>query len=142
MLNKRSLFVVLSGMFFTIISYNRSQSVYIGDNVLMASKIYISDCTHGFYNGDHRDSSPNQAPQEREYSMAPVHIGNNVWIGESVTILPGVTIGVGSIIGANCVVTKSIPKNVIAVGNPARIIKKFNFNKERWEIFNKNENEA
>jgi acetyltransferase-like isoleucine patch superfamily enzyme len=51
-------------------------------------------------------------------------IEDNVWIGESVVILPGVTIGKNSIIGANAVVTKSIPENSIAGGNPARIIKK------------------
>lgn len=53
----------------------------------------------------------------------PVTIGNNVWLGGSVTITPGVTIGDNSIIGAGSVVTKDIPANVIAVGNPCRVIK-------------------
>ena len=53
----------------------------------------------------------------------PITIGNNVWIGGSVTILPGVTIGNNSVIGAGAVVTKNIPDNVVAGGNPAKIIK-------------------
>lgn len=54
---------------------------------------------------------------------APVSIGNNVWIGGGSIILPGVTIGDGTTIGAGSVVTKSIPSNVLAVGNPCRIIR-------------------
>ncbi len=107
--------------------------VFIGNNVLMASKIYISDCTHGFYNETSKDSSPEQIPNAREYNMAPVHIEDNVWIGESVSILPGVTIGKGTIIGANSVVTKNIPDNCIAVGVPAKVVKKYNFEKKIWE---------
>lgn len=54
----------------------------------------------------------------------PVTIGNNVWLGGSVTICPGVTIGDNSVIGAGSVVTKNIPANVVAVGNPCHVIKK------------------
>ncbi len=54
---------------------------------------------------------------------APITLGNNVWLGGNVTVLPGVTIGENTIVGAGSVVTKSLPANVIAVGNPARIIK-------------------
>ena len=108
------------------------KSVIIGDNVLMASKIYISDCTHGSYKGDDSDTLPDEPPISREYSVSPVHIKDNVWIGESVSILPGVVIGKGSIVGANSVVTKSIPDYCIAFGNPARIVKKFDFDKRIW----------
>ena len=107
--------------------------VFIGNNVLMASKIYISDCTHGFYEGSSKDSSPEQIPNAREFNMAPVHIEDNVWIGESVSILPGVTIGKGAIIGANSVVTKNIPSDCIAVGVPAKVVKEYNFEKKIWE---------
>jgi len=117
------------------------KSVIIGDNVLMASKIYISDCTHGFY-GKNGNSSPEEIPVLRDYDINPVEISDNVWIGESVSILPGVVIGKGAIIGANSVVTKSIQEYSIAVGNPARVIKKFNFINKRWEILNYTENEG
>ena len=53
----------------------------------------------------------------------PITVGNNVWIGADVTILPGVTIGKGSVIGAKSLVTKDIPANVIAAGNPCKVIR-------------------
>ena len=109
------------------------ENVYIGNNVLLASKIYISDCSHGSYDGNEQDSSPNTFPIDRNYKTSPVIILDNVWIGESVSILPGVTIGENAIIGANSVVTKNIPANSIAVGNPARLIKKYNFDTKIWE---------
>ena len=58
-----------------------------------------------------------------EYAF-PVKVGNNVWIGGNVTVLPGISIGDGSVIGAGSVVTKDIPENVIAAGNPCRVIRK------------------
>ena len=62
--------------------------------------------------------------REKGYERAlPVKIGDKVWIGGGVTILPGVTIGDNSVIGAGSVVTKDIPANVVAAGNPCRIIK-------------------
>ena len=110
-----------------------AKSVEIGDNVLMASKIYISDCSHGSYLGDSNDSSPLTSPIDRPLSVKPVKIENNVWLGEYVSVLPGVTIGQGTIVGANSVVSKSLPPNVIAVGSPAKPIKKFNFETNQWE---------
>ena len=109
-------------------------SVIIGDNVLLASKIYISDCLHGNYSGDEGHSHPETTPNSRAFSSKKVVIKDNVWIGEFVTVLPGVTIGKGCVIGANAVVSKSLPDYVIAVGNPAKPIKSFNFKTERWEL--------
>lgn len=109
--------------------------VEIGDNVLMASKIYISDCTHGSYAGDEFDSHPDSIPKERNMFSKPVIIEDNVWLGEFVSVLPGVTIGRGTIVGANSVVSKSLPEYVIAVGIPAKPIKKFNFQSQKWEKY-------
>jgi acetyltransferase-like isoleucine patch superfamily enzyme len=109
------------------------QSVVIGNNVLIASKVYISDISHGSYKGDSDDSAPEVDPQKRKLISNPVLIDEKVWIGESVSILPGVRIGKASIIGANSVVTKDIPDYCIAAGNPAKVIKKYNFNTRHWE---------
>ena len=108
------------------------ENVHIGDNVLMASKIFISDTSHGQYSKNSQ-ISPKISPNNRPLVTTPVSIGDNVWIGENVCILPGVKIGDGCIIGANSTVNKKIPKNTIAVGNPARVIKKFNNKKNFWE---------
>lgn len=109
------------------------ERVSIGNNVLIASKVYISDCTHGSYGGDINDSSPLLAPSARQIHTKPVIISDNVWIGEFVSILPGVTIGKGAIIGTMSVVSKSIPEYSIAVGSPAKVIKTYNFNTKQWE---------
>ena len=109
------------------------KSIIIGNNVLMASKIYISDCQHGYYDGSFNDSSPLIDPKKRKYKKENIVIEENVWIGEFVSILPGVTIGSGSIIGANSVVNSNIPKNSIAVGSPARVIKKYDLNDKQWK---------
>lgn len=111
------------------------ESVTIGNNCLLASKIYISDISHGVYSGAGTHSSPSELARDRILHTSPVSIGDNVWIGESVSILPGVQIGDNCIIGANSVVNKSIPDNCIAVGAPARIIKKYDFNSEQWVVY-------
>ena len=109
------------------------KSVLIGNNVLIASKVYISDCSHGSYAGDENDSNPNSIPSERPLFAKPVFISDNVWLGEFVSVLPGVTIGKGTIVGANSVVSKNLPDYVIAVGIPAKPIKKFNFETQKWQ---------
>lgn len=109
------------------------EQVRIGNNVLMASHIYISDNSHGFYKGE-LQSSPEEPPILRSYYVAPVEIEDNVWIGEGVVIMPGVTIGRGCIIGANSTVTKSVPPYCIAVGQPAKVIKKYDFSINKWVL--------
>lgn len=106
-------------------------SIIIGDNVLMASKIYISDHNHGSYDeliSDH----PMSIPMDRKAICKPVIIGDNVWLGESVCVLPGVTIGEGCVVGALSVVTKSIPPYSIAVGSPAKVVKEYDFEINKW----------
>ena len=94
--------------------------VVIGDNVLMASRIYISDHFHGEINAAALSLPPMRRPL---YTKGPVIIEENVWIGEGVCIMPGVTIGANAIIGANAVVTKDVPANAVVGGNPARVIR-------------------
>lgn len=109
------------------------EKVKIGNNVLIAGKVFITDLEHGSYIGNEYDSNPCSIVKDRQLSSKAVIIEDNVWIGEHVSVLPGVTIGENSIIGANSVVTKSIPPNSIAVGCPARVIKQYNFEAKRWE---------
>ena len=131
--NKKTLFFGENFQMNDHVHITARESVKIGNNVLLASKIYISDCSHGSYSGDENDSHPESIPHERPLFSKPVVIEDNVWLGEFVSVLTGVTIGKGSIIGANSVVSKNIPANVIAVGSPAKPIKKFNFATNNWE---------
>lgn len=106
--------------------------VEIGDGCLLASHIYISDNSHGHYGGSKLDSAPTVPPDNRSYYTSPVKIGKNVWIGEGVIIMPGVNIGDGCVIGAHSVVNKSIPSDSIAVGTPAKVVKKYSYTEKRW----------
>ena len=108
------------------------EKIEIGDNVLIASKVFITDHNHGSYSGINNDS-PFTIPKERKLYSSKVIIKKNVWLGEFVSVLPGVTIGEGSIIGTMSVVNKSIPPYSIAVGSPAKVIKKYNKETKLWE---------
>jgi acetyltransferase-like isoleucine patch superfamily enzyme len=95
-------------------------NVTIGNNVLIASYVFISDHVHGEL--DYSDL--NIKPSDRKLcSKGPVFISDGVWIGQGVSILANIRIGKNVIIGANSVVTKDIPDNAIVVGIPAKIIK-------------------
>lgn len=89
--------------------------VKIGANTLLGPNVQIYTPLHPI--------DPDERKTWKEYAK-PVTIGENCWIAGNVTILPNVTIGDNTIIGAGSVVTKDIPANVIAVGNPCRVIKK------------------
>lgn len=118
------------------------ENIHIGSNVEINMNCVFLDC-NTITIGDFSGIGPGVVhiytvfhptnPQERidnnnsnfwKSQTAPVSIGKNVWIGGGTIILPGVTIGNGSTIGAGSVVTKSIPENCIAVGNPCKVIKK------------------
>lgn len=109
-----------------------AEHISIGHNVLMGSHILIEDHNHGQYSGEDLHDSPETPPDDRTLFSKPIVIHDNVWIGEFVTILPGVEIGKGSIIGAMSTVTGFIPKYSIAVGSPARVIKKYDFETRKW----------
>ncbi|HZG40715.1 MAG TPA: sugar O-acetyltransferase [Nodosilinea sp.] len=89
--------------------------VTIGDNVLMAPNVQIYTAYH--------PTDPMVRLTGLELA-APITIGNNVWLGGGVIVCPGVTIGDNTTIGAGSVVTKSIPANVVAVGNPCQVLRK------------------
>lgn len=89
--------------------------VTIGDNVNVASHLYIIDCDHGTKAGIPLHGQP--------MIVKPVKIENDIWFGYHVTVLKGVTIHSGSVLGACSVVTKDVPRNAIMAGSPARIIK-------------------
>lgn len=101
--------------------------IVIGNNVLIAPEVFITDHNHGMDPTDERGYSP------QPLNVANVIIEEGVWIGHRSTILPGVVIGKHSIIGANSVVTNDIPEYCIAVGVPAKVIKRWNEAEKRWE---------
>jgi acetyltransferase-like isoleucine patch superfamily enzyme len=93
--------------------------ITIGDSCMIANNVYITDNDwHDIYN---RASTG---------KPKPVHIENNVWLGDSVIVCKGVTIGENSVIGAGAVVTKDIPVNVVAAGNPAKVVKELDPNEQ------------
>lgn len=100
--------------------------VLIHKNVLIAPYVYITDVEH-----DYKDVM--QSIKNQSLSYSETEIGEDSWIGIGVRILEGVHIGKHCIIGANSVVTKDIPENCVAVGIPARVVKKYNRITDEWE---------
>lgn len=107
-----------------------SASLRIGDDCLFASKVFVSDTSHGSYGAG--GSAPCTCPADRPLDAEPVAIGDRVWLGENVVVLPGVTIGDGCIVGSGAVVCKSLPANSVAVGIPARVVKQFDEESSSW----------
>ena len=106
--------------------------VEIGDNVLMGSKVMITDHNHGQYTRQPHTSphiGPTKRPLDRDRRVV---IGKNVWLGDGVVVTPGSLIGEGSVIGANSVVLGSIPPFSVAVGMPATVRKVFDFEAGKW----------
>ena len=88
--------------------------IYIGDRVMIGPNVTIATAAHPV--------DPKLRAQNLQFNK-DVHIGENAWIGANVVILPGVNIGKNAVIGAGAVVTKDVPDNCIAVGNPCRILR-------------------
>lgn len=99
--------------------------VTIGNDVLIGSKVHITDHNHGNYDGGATNSSPDEPPARRALVGAPVSIGDRVFLADGVVVLPGSLIGAGTIVGANAVVSGTLPPDSICVGSPARPIKRF-----------------
>ena len=88
--------------------------VYVGDYTMLAPNVTIATAAHPI--------SPALREKGYQYNL-PVHIGKNCWLGAGVIVLPGVTIGDNTVVGAGSVVTKDLPANVVAVGNPCRVLR-------------------
>ncbi len=88
--------------------------IYVGDYTMFGPNCVIATAGHPIL--------PALRERAYQYNM-PVHIGKNCWLGAGVLVMPGITIGDNSVIGAGSVVTKDIPANVVAVGNPCKVLR-------------------
>lgn len=100
--------------------------VHIGNNVMFAQNVVLSGLNHGY-------EDVSISPSLQKVKVNKINISDDVWIGANAVITAGVNIGKHAIIGAGSVVTKDVPDFSIAVGNPARVIKKYNFENKEWE---------
>ncbi|MBO5857279.1 MAG: sugar O-acetyltransferase [Clostridia bacterium] len=91
--------------------------IYVGDYTMLGPNVVLATAGHPIL--------PELRPLAYQYNM-PIHIGKNCWLGAGVIVLPGVAIGDNTVIGAGSVVTKDIPANVVAVGNPCRVLREIN----------------
>ncbi len=97
-----------------------SDEIIIGHSVMMANGVYIADSDwHGIYDRTKRSDL-----------VAPVHIADNVWLGDHATVLKGVSIGENSVVAANAVVTRDVSANVVVAGNPAKVVKELDMERE------------
>lgn len=94
------------------------QHVTLGNDVVMGPDVVIMTNAHRF------DDIETPINQQDNFPIEPVTIGNDVWLGTRVIVMPGVTIGDGSVVGAGSIVTKNIPPYSVAVGSPAKVIRK------------------
>ncbi len=88
--------------------------IYVGDNTMFGPNVVVATAGHPLL--------PELREQGFQYN-APVHIGRNCWIGAGAILLPGVTVGDNAVIGAGSIVTRDVPANVLAVGNPCRVLR-------------------
>ena len=88
--------------------------IYVGDYTMIGPNVTLATAGHPI--------EPSLRQKGMQYNM-PLHIGTNCWLGAGVIVLPGVTIGDNTVIGAGSVVTRDIPANVVAVGNPCRVLR-------------------
>ena len=103
-----------------------ARQVTIGSGVLMAANCYITDHDHDWLD-------PEDPPRfNARLLVTPTSIGDHTWIGEKVAVLRGVTIGEGCVIGAHSVVTRDVPPYSVAVGSPARVVRRWDPNLKAW----------
>lgn len=97
--------------------------IYVGDYTMIGPNVTLATAGHPIL--------PELRKEAYQFNM-PVHIGKNCWLGAGVIVLPGVTIGDNTVIGAGSVVTKDIPSNVVAVGNPCRVLREINEHDKKY----------
>lgn len=102
--------------------------IYVGDNTMLGPSVVIATAGHPLL--------PELRIQGYQYN-SPVHIGINCWVGAGVVIVPGITIGNNVVVGAGSIVTKDIPDNVIAVGNPCKVLREVNEHDKKYYFKNK-----
>jgi len=102
-------------------------TIEIENDCLFGAFVLIINGNHGYKDID------TPIKYQESYSTGPILIKSGSWIGRGACIMGGVTIGRNSVVGANSVVTKSVPDYCLAAGNPAHVIKKYNFESKRWE---------
>ena len=102
--------------------------IYVGDYTMFGPNVILATAGHPIL--------PKLRQEAYQYNM-PVHIGKNCWLGAGVIVLPGVTIGDNTVIGAGSVVTKDIPSNVVAIGNPCRILREINDHDKEYYFKNR-----
>ena len=102
--------------------------IYVGDYTMFGPNVILATAGHPIL--------PKLRQEAYQYNM-PVHIGKNCWLGAGVIVLPGVTIGDNTVIGAGSVVTKDIPSNVVAVGNPCRVLREINEHDKEYYFKNR-----
>jgi acetyltransferase-like isoleucine patch superfamily enzyme len=100
--------------------------VTIGNDVMFAQNITVSGLNHGY-------QDVTMPPSEQKVETAQIFIGDSVWIGANSVITAGVTLGKHVVIGGGSVVTKSVPDYSVAVGNPAKVVKQYNFETKTWD---------
>lgn len=100
--------------------------VTIGNNVMLAQNIVVSGLNHGY-------EDPDVPPSRQKDTKKQIVVGDDVWIGANSVVTAGVNIGKHVVIGAGSVVTRDIPGYSVAVGNPAKVIKQYNFSNKKWE---------
>ncbi len=107
-----------SGVYFNFgVTLVDDTHIYIGDSTMFGPNVTVATAGHPVL--------PELRRQAYQYN-APVHIGKNCWLGAGVIVLPGVKIGDNSVIGAGSIVTRDIPENAVAVGNPCRVLREIN----------------
>ena len=102
--------------------------IYVGDYTLFGPNVTVATAGHPLL--------PELREQGYQYNV-PVHIGRNCWIGAGVVIVPGITIGDNVVVGAGSIVTKDLPDNVVAVGNPCKVLRGINDHDKEYFFKNK-----